>query len=411
MFRSFFPSPKPFFVSAVIWLAVVIAAWYGGLGTLDETLGWAAPDAGQIIGVQVFVSAPFLWFYGYFLVAALLFFGAWAVIRPHPWQVWSVLGTALIIFTTYIDVQVSVAINAWYGPYYDMIQQALTEAGSVPAAELYHGILQFLGIAFFAVTLAVLNYFFISHYVFRWRTAMTDYFMAHWPHLRHIEGASQRIQEDTMRFASTMEGLGVRLVSAVMTLIAFLPVLFSFSQTITTLPIIGDIPHALVWAALAWSVFGTGLLALVGVKLPGLEFRNQKVEAAFRKELVYGEDDPERAAPPSMAQLFGNVRRSYFKLYFHYIYFNVARVFYLQADNVYGTVILIPSIVAGKVTLGLMNQVLNVFDQVRGSFQYLVTSWSTIVELISIYKRLRGFEKEIPQGAPVAEGPVDGRGA
>ena len=50
---------------------------------------------------------------------------------------------------------------------------------------------------------------------------------------------------------------------------------------------------------------------------------------------------------------------------------------------------------AGKITLGAMNQILNAFTQVRTSFQYLVNSWSTIVELISIYQRLRAFEAKI----------------
>jgi len=404
VFRSFFPAPKVFFPSVLIWTALAVLFWYLGGDRLDAVLGLPVPPAEQdpIIGVQLFWSEPYLWFYAYYLVAVGLFYAAWAVLRPHPWQHWSILGSALIIFVTYISVEVSVAINAWYGPFYNDIQQALTKAGSVPAATLYKGILVFCGIAFFAVTLSVLTSFFISHYVFRWRTAMTAYFMEHWPHLRQIEGASQRIQEDAMRFASTVEGLGVQLVNSVLTLIAFLPVLFTFSDKITTLPIIGEVPHALVWAALIWSIFGTVLLAVVGIKLPGLEFLNQKVEAAFRKELVYGEDHPERADPPTVAELFRNVRHSYFRLYFHYIYFNVARSMYLQADNVYGTLILIPSIVAGKVTLGLMNQVLNVFDQVRGSFQYLIMSWSTIVELISIYKRLRAFETEIPKSGPGA---------
>ena len=61
--------------------------------------------------------------------------------------------------------------------------------------------------------------------MFRWRTAMNDYFTAYWRKLRHIEGASQRVQDDTMRFSTTMEGLGVNLIDSVMTLIAFLPVL------------------------------------------------------------------------------------------------------------------------------------------------------------------------------------------
>ena len=53
-------------------------------------------------------------------------------------------------------------------------------------------------------------------------------------------------------------------------------------------------------AAIGWSIFGTALLAVAGIKLPGLEFRNQRVEAAYRKELVYGEDDAERAEPPTV---------------------------------------------------------------------------------------------------------------
>ena len=58
-------------------------------------------------------------------------------------------------------------------------------------------------------------------------------------------------------------------------------------------------------------------------------------------------------------------------------------------------ILLGPTIVAGKITLGSMNQILNAFTQVRTSFQYLINSWSTIVELISIYQRLRGFEARI----------------
>jgi peptide/bleomycin uptake transporter len=165
------------------------------------------------------------------------------------------------------------------------------------------------------------------------------------------------------------------------------------------MPFIGEVPHALVFASILWAAFGTGFLAIVGVKLPGLEFKNQRVEAAYRKELVYGEDDAGRAQPPTVRELFSNVRRNYFRLYFHYTYFNIARIVYLQTDNIFPYIILAPSIVAGKITLGLMQQVLNAFEQVRSSFQYLVNSWTTIVELLSVYKRLRTFEMVI-QGAP-----------
>ena len=145
-------------------------------------------------------------------------------------------------------------------------------------------------------------------------------------------------------------------------------------------------------AALIWSVFGTLLLAVAGIKLPGLYFRNQRVEAAYRKELVYGEDDAGRAQPPTLRELFGNVRRNYFRLYFHYFYFNIVRYSYLQADNIFVYLILVPTIAAGKITFGILQQILTAFGQVSSSFQYLVNSWTTIVELQSIYKRLAAFE-------------------
>ena len=77
------------------------------------------------------------------------------------------------------------------------------------------------------------------------------------------------------------------------------------------------------------------------------------------------------------------------------MYFNVGRILYLQTDNIFPYIVLVPTIVAGKITLGPMNQILNAFAQVRSSFQYLVNAWPQIVELISIYKRLRAFESRI----------------
>ena len=107
-----------------------------------------------------------------------------------------------------------------------------------------------------------------------------------------------------------------------------------------------------------------------------------------------------------MRELFLGVRRNYFRLYFHYLYFNIVRIFYLQVDAVFGMLMLFPSIVTGAITLGLMRQITNVFDQVRGSFQYLINSWTTLVELMSIYKRLRGFERTLddPFGLTEKEG-------
>lgn len=311
------------------------------------------------------------------------------------WLPWSVPGTLLILLATWYRVQLDVQINEWFGTFYDLVQKALSAPGSITAPQYWQQIMTFFSIAMIYITVAVFIDFFTRHYVFRWRQAMNDHYMKHWQKLRTVEGAAQRVQEDTMRFARIVEGLGVELMRSLMTLAAFLPILWGLSDKITSVPIIGAIPHSLVWISIGWALFGTLLLAVTGILLPGLEFQNQRVEAAYRKELVYGEDDPSRASPPVAASLFEGVRRNYFRLYFHYLYFDVVKWSYLQASVLVPLVAMGPTVIAGVFTLGVFQQIARAFDKVTESFQYLVLSWSTIIELISVYKRLRAFEARI----------------
>ncbi len=318
---------------------------------------------------------------------------------------WSIAGSLLILGATWYKVQLDVQVNEWFGSFYDLVQNALAKPGSVKLEAYWGQVVAFTSIAMIYVTVAVLLEFFVKHYIFRWRQAMNDYYMAHWDRLRDIEGAAQRVQEDTMRFARIMETLGVELMRSLMTLAAFLPLLWVLSDKVSELPVIGAIPHSLVWVALLWAGFGTLLLAGVGILLPGLEYQNQRVEAAYRKELVYGEDDATRAAPPVATSLFQAVRRNYFRLYFHYLYFDVVKFSYLQVSLLVPLIALGPSVVGAAFTLGVMQQITRAFDKVTESFQYLVYSWATIVELLSVYKRLRAFEARIDDpdapGVPV----------
>ena len=432
MFESFFPRPRLFFLTFAIWSIACVVFWFtlardagnsfslgGWFGyefpaelTEQEALPELADDASEeeraahaaLQAEQAAVRAEHdaagegprtFWFYQYMVLAYVFFLAFWYRFSPHKWARWSVFGSAAIIFVTWFQVQLDVMINNWFGTFYDLIQQALATPNSVTAEAYFGQLLTFGQIALVAITVAVFTRFFVSHYIFRWRTAMNDHYMSLWERVRHIEGASQRVQEDTMRFAAIMEHLGVSLIDSVMTLIAFLPILWGLSAFVTHLPIVGEVPQALVFVAILWSIVGTGLLALAGIRLPGLEFRNQRVEAAYRKELVYGEDDTDRAQPPTVAELFNNVRRNYFRLYLNYLYFNIVRYGYLQVGVLLPYIALGPTIVAAGFTLGVMQQIVRAFGRVENSFQYLVNSWTTIVELLSIYKRLQAFEAAI----------------
>lgn len=396
MFSSFFPNPKFLFPAAVLWTALSMAVWY-----------IAARDLGPQLSLGGFIGLPYpavdasgaavetarnIWLYQYMIVAIAVFVALVGWLMPHRWFLWSVGVSAIIVFLIWFLVQLDVMINNWFGTFYNMVQQALAKPHAVTQEQFFGQLATFGTIALIYITTAVLNEFVTSHYVFRWRTAMNDYYVANWQRLRHIEGASQRIQEDTQKFAQTVEQLGARLIEALLTLIAFLPILWGLSSYVKELPLVGEVPQALVFVAVIWALIGTVGLALAGIRLPGLEFRNQRVEAAYRKELVLGEDVADRARPPTLQDLFRDVRQNYFRLYWNFLYFNIARYGYLQLSVLVPYVALAPSIVAGGLTLGVMQQIIRAFGRVEGSFQYLVRSWTTIVSLISVYKRLRAFE-------------------
>jgi peptide/bleomycin uptake transporter len=311
------------------------------------------------------------------------------------WMHWSILGSALILLVTWYKVELNVKINNWFGTFYDSLQKVLQKPGSITLAEYMSMAMTFLEIAGVSIVLAVMLDFFTKHYVFRWRIAMNDFYADNWHKVRHIEGASQRVQEDTLRFARLMESLGVSFMRSVMTLVAFLPILWVLSEKVTELPWIGSVDHSLVYVAVIFALFGTVVLAVVGIKLPGLEFNNQRVEAAYRKELVIGEDDETRAKPPQLKDLFNQVRINNYRLYFHYLYFDVAKWSYLQFGVLVPLVALGPAVIAGTLTFGAWQQIVRAFGQVESSFQYLVNSWTDIVELISVFKRLRAFELRI----------------
>jgi len=119
MFVSFFPRPLPFALSAILWEALAVGIWYTCGPQLGTLLGFQfQASAEKQVGVAVFWSGPFLCFYLYLAISVALFAPAWMILCPH---LWSIVGSALILFTSYFQVQVSVAINSWYGPLYDLI--------------------------------------------------------------------------------------------------------------------------------------------------------------------------------------------------------------------------------------------------------------------------------------------------
>ena len=311
------------------------------------------------------------------------------------WRIWAYIGSIIILSSLWVQVQIDVMINEWFGEFYDMIQKALAEPNSVTIEEYFGGLWSFITLAMIYVAIAVLVSFFTNHFLFRWRTAMVDWYHSVYDKARTIEGASQRVQEDTIKFSRIMEGLGTSFISAVMIIVEFLPILFGLSVGIPIF-FFGDWEYGLVVGALIWSVGGTLFLVGLGLilRLVGVEYDLQKQEAAYRKILVIAEDNGD-VRPKSLDELFDDVRKIHFVSYLRYLYFNIGNIAYLQLNVLSAYVFLAPAIVAGAVTLGVMQQIIRAFGRVEGSMQYLLKAWPTIIELASVYKRLREFENQI----------------
>ena len=311
------------------------------------------------------------------------------------WLLWSWLGSFVILSSLWIQVKIDVKINEWFGKFYDMIQKALAKPNAITISEYWESLFSFISLAGLYVAVYVIISFYTAHYLFRWRTAMVEWYHSVYDDARKIEGAAQRVQEDTIKFSRIMESLGTSFIESLMVLFQFIPILLGLSVGIP-IYFFGDWQYGLITGALLWTLGGTVFLIGLGwlLRLVGVEYDLQKKEAAYRKLLVIAEDDG-TIRPKKIEELFDDVRSIHFLSYIRYLYFNIGRMAYLQANVLSAYVFLAPAIVAGVVTLGVMQQIIRAFGRVEGSMQYLLKAWPTIIELASVYKRLREFEANI----------------
>ena len=308
------------------------------------------------------------------------------------WLLWSWIGSFVILTSLCVQVKIDVEINKWFGEFYDMIQKALSKPNSITIEEYWESLFSFISLAGLYVSVYVIISFFTAHFLFRWRAAMVEWYHSVYERASNIEGAAQRVQEDTIKFSRIMESLGTSLIESIMVLIQFIPILLGLSVGIPIF-FFGDWQYGLITGALIWTLGGTIFLIALGwiLRLVGVEYDLQKKEAAYRKLLVIAEDDG-NIRPKKIEELFDDVRSIHFLSYLRYLYFNIGRIAYFQANVLSAYVFFAPAIVAGVVTLGVMQQIIRAFGRVEGSMQYLLKAWPTIIELASVYKRLREFE-------------------
>ena len=191
------------------------------------------------------------------------------------------IGSLIILSSLWIQVKIDVKINEWFGQFYDMIQKALGAPNSITIEEYWASLLSFITLAAMYVGVAVVVSYFTSHYLFRWRTSMVEWYHSVYDKARKIEGAAQRVQEDTIKFSRIMESLGTSLIEALMILVEFMPILFGLSIGIPIF-FFGDWDYGLIVGHSYGLLVGTIFLIILGLIL-----RLVGVDMIFKKRRLH----------------------------------------------------------------------------------------------------------------------------
>ncbi len=318
---------------------------------------------------------------------------------------------AIIIVLNVFQVYLSVLLNQWNGRFYNALQEK-------NEAAFWTELGYFSIVAFIWIVRAVYELYLSQVLTIRWRQVMTRRLTHQWLsrhthyHLRMLgeraDNPDQRIAEDVRLFVESTLGIGARLFVSVLSIPAFVTVLWglsaSFSYSIAGFDL-SSIPGYLVWAALIFALFGTIVTHLIGRPLVSINFEKQRREADFRFALARIRENGEQIAllngdpreERSLRQRFADLTKNwtdYMRLTKRVTWFTA---FHSQISSVFPFVMLAPAYFTGAVTLGSLTQTSSAMGEVQTAFSVIISIYRELADYRSVVNRLTGFETAIDE--------------
>jgi ABC-type long-subunit fatty acid transport system fused permease/ATPase subunit len=309
------------------------------------------------------------------------------------------LGMILAVVSVAYNAWVAYVMNAWMANFYDVLQNGSKALGDGEEVDdemmrdyqdkVWLLIRRFLVIITPLILITPLTKFLINCWTYFWRLAMMNAYLDAWDtSIPPIEGAAQRVHEDTQRFASGLNTLAEQVLYAVLMLLVFSPILISVGKDVSS-PFLTrwGVDLGEIWLlCFAWScaLGGLGVSVWLGRELVGLEVNNQKVEAVLRRDLVVLEVTPEKlvkadgcgeAFKPTMEALTQN----YLRLYLNFMKLNAWLFAFEALISLVPFVLCAPLLFATdkkqRITLGTLTKLDNAFGKVFGALNTVSRNW------------------------------------
>jgi putative ATP-binding cassette transporter len=325
---------------------------------------------------------------------------------------------AAVIAIELAIVGITVLLNEWNNAFYNALQDKNWDA-------FVDQLLYFCGLAAAYIVLAVYQLYLNQWLQIRWRRWLTSSYLEHWlagaNHYRMqllgdaADNPDQRIAEDIQMFIERTLGIGVGLLSSIVTLGSFVIILWSLSAAAPFhfFGISIDIPGYLVWAALIYAAIGTLLTHLIGRALIALSFMQQRYEADFRFNLVRVRENGEQIAllegegaeQGRLLNRFGNVVVNYLAIMARQKKLTFFTASYSQISIVFPYIVASPAYFAGTIQLGGLMQTASAFNSVQGALSFFITVYRSLAEWRAVIERLAGFDLAVANARAAAVTP------
>ena len=333
---------------------------------------------------------------------------SWQLIKGYWWseERWVAFSMLLsVLVFTVILVMFDVAFTVWYNYFYDALQDYNKRA-------VISLMIIFLFLAAVNIVLQVYRFYIQSYLGLRWRRWLTKQLINIWLRDRNYyylenfdqqtDNPDQRIQEDANNLVQYTLSLLIGLISSVVTIVAFIYVLWTLSGTLVIpLGTLGTLHVSgyLVWVGFIYSVIGTYLAFKIGRPLVRLNFEQQRREANFRFSAIdvrrYSEHIAlyrgEHNQKTLLQKVFSAVLDNWYAIILRQKLLLWFTGGYNQAAVLLPLAVALPNYFNKVFKLGGFMQTIKAFGQIQDALSYLVNSYTTIAEWQAINQRLLTF--------------------